>query len=60
MTVLRALARQTARGIGFALNFLWLLYFFQDKESDNILSKKNNKARLCPNKQRSGLNFAHI
>ena len=26
---------KTAGGIGFALNFLWLLSFFQEKESNN-------------------------
>jgi hypothetical protein len=26
---------KTAGGVGFALNFLWLLSFFQEKESNN-------------------------
>jgi hypothetical protein len=31
---------KTAGGFGFALNFLWLLSLFQDKESDNIIKPK--------------------
>jgi hypothetical protein len=31
-----ALARQSGGAFAFALNFLWLLSFFQEKESDKV------------------------
>lgn len=51
---------KTAGGFGFALNFLWLLSLFQDKESDNanqlaimsfIRNLHNKKWKLQLNKR---------